>query len=44
MTFTAPKDPGDYNLTLYLMSDSYMGCDQEYEIALTVIPGDEDEE
>eukprot|EP00602_Paraphysomonas_sp_CaronLab_P009686 CAMPEP_0185022718 /NCGR_PEP_ID=MMETSP1103-20130426/5423_1 /TAXON_ID=36769 /ORGANISM="Paraphysomonas bandaiensis, Strain Caron Lab Isolate" /LENGTH=2181 /DNA_ID=CAMNT_0027554929 /DNA_START=20 /DNA_END=6565 /DNA_ORIENTATION=+ len=42
LEFSAPDDPGDYNLTLYLMSDSYLGCDQEYEIPLTVVAGDED--
>ena len=29
-------------MMLYLMSDSYMGCDQEYEIRLTVLPDDEE--
>ena len=46
LDFTAPENPGDYTLVLYLMSDSYLGCDQEYEIPLTVLPdegGDEDE-
>lgn len=42
MEFNAPEDPGDYTLTLYLMSDSYLGCDQEYELPLTVIPADSD--
>lgn len=42
MEFNAPEDPGDYTLTLYLMSDSYLGCDQEYELSLTVIPADND--
>ena len=27
-------------MILYLMSDSYLGCDQEYEIPLTVLPDD----
>lgn len=43
MEFVAPSDPGDYNLTLYFMCDSYFGCDQEYEINLTVVAGDENE-
>ena len=38
LEFTAPENPGDYNMILYLMSDSYLGCDQEYEIPLTVLP------
>jgi len=42
LEFNAPEDPGDYTLTLYLMSDSYLGCDQEYELSLTVIPADND--
>lgn len=28
VTITAPE-PGDYNLTVYLICDSYIGCDQE---------------
>ena len=44
MNFTAPKDPGEYTLVLYLISDSYMGCDQEYEFQLTVVPNDDKEE
>jgi pre-mRNA-splicing helicase BRR2 len=43
LEFTAPEDPGDYNLVLYLMSDSYLGCDQEYELSVTVV-ADEDED
>lgn len=34
---TAPEEPGDYTFTLYLMSDSYLGCDHEYELNLTVV-------
>ncbi|CAM9119339.1 unnamed protein product [Ectocarpus fasciculatus] len=41
LEFSAPEDPGDYNFTLCLMSDSYMGCDQEYEINVTVVPEDD---
>ena len=43
MEFSAPEDPGDYTLVMYLMSDSYLGCDQEYEIAVTVLPAEEEE-
>jgi len=32
LDFTAPSTPGEHKLMLYFMSDSYMGCDQEYEI------------
>jgi pre-mRNA-splicing helicase BRR2 len=42
LEFSAPEDPGDYSLTLYLMSDSYLGCDQEYEVAMVVVAGDDD--
>ncbi|KAF2071489.1 hypothetical protein CYY_007184, partial [Polysphondylium violaceum] len=37
---------GSHTLTLYLMSDSYSGCDQEYEIQLNIKPAqiDEDDE
>jgi hypothetical protein len=36
-------------MVLYLISDSYLGCDQEYEIPVTVLPddgedGDDDED
>eukprot|EP01113_Clastostelium_recurvatum_P015961 TRINITY_DN1902_c1_g1_i1.p1 TRINITY_DN1902_c1_g1~~TRINITY_DN1902_c1_g1_i1.p1 ORF type:complete len:2154 (-),score=847.63 TRINITY_DN1902_c1_g1_i1:92-6553(-) len=45
LDFTAPS-PGSYNYTLSFMSDSYMGCDQEYELALDVKPAriDDDQE
>jgi len=42
LEFTAPEDPGDYTFTLFLMSDSYMGCDQEYEVSVTVVADDGD--
>eukprot|EP01134_Creolimax_fragrantissima_P000807 CFRG0807T1 len=35
LEFIAPEE-GNYNLTLFLMCDSYMGCDQEYEFKLNV--------
>jgi pre-mRNA-splicing helicase BRR2 len=44
LEFNAPEDPGDYNLVLYLMCDSYSGCDQEYEFNLTVLPGQKEED
>ncbi|KAL7572112.1 hypothetical protein ACA910_001749 [Epithemia clementina (nom. ined.)] len=36
LEFLAPDEPGDYNLSLFCMSDSYLGCDQEYSIPLSV--------
>lgn len=44
LEFSAPEDPGDYTLTLYLMCDSYLGCDQEYEIPMTVVVGSDMED
>jgi len=32
------EEPGSFDYTLYLMSDSYQGCDQEYGFKLTVKP------
>ena len=47
LEFMAPDEPGDYSLTLFCMSDSYLGCDQEYAVPLNVgaaLTDDEDEE
>jgi len=35
LDFVAPE-PGEYIYKLYLMSDSYLGCDQEYELKVNV--------
>ncbi|KAL7638072.1 UNVERIFIED_CONTAM: hypothetical protein RMT77_011697 [Armadillidium vulgare] len=35
--FRTPSSPGQYMLTLYLMSDSYLGLDQQYDVPLNVI-------
>lgn len=32
------EDPGTFDYTLYLMSDSYQYCDQEYSFKLNVKP------
>ncbi|KAK9842537.1 hypothetical protein WJX81_005041 [Elliptochloris bilobata] len=37
LDFAAPAAPGLHRLTLYFMCDSYLGCDQEYEIELHVV-------
>jgi pre-mRNA-splicing helicase BRR2 len=44
LEFLAPEEAGDYNLTLFCMSDSYLGCDQEYSVTLSVGQGDDDED
>jgi pre-mRNA-splicing helicase BRR2 len=36
LEFDAPEEPGKYEYVLYLMSDCYLGCDQEYKFELTV--------
>lgn len=43
LDFVAPS-PGRHVYTLYFMSDSYMGCDQEYELVIDVLAMDSDEE
>ncbi|XP_065217022.1 U5 small nuclear ribonucleoprotein 200 kDa helicase [Planococcus citri] len=35
LDFVAPN-PGEYSYTLYFMSDSYLGCDQEYKFDISV--------
>jgi len=42
LDFVAPE-AGEYNYTLYLMSDSYLGCDQEYELPLSVGAAEDDD-
>jgi len=44
LQFNAPEEVGAHNLNLYFMSDSYLGCDQEYEIELNVSEAKMDEE
>ena len=43
LEFVAP-DAGEYKYTLYLMSDSYLGCDQELELPLSVAEAEDDDE
>ena len=38
LQFAAPEQHGATELTLFLMSDSWLGCDQELEVALNVKP------
>lgn len=35
LDFVAPS-PGHHEYTLYYMSDSYLGCDQEYKFSIDV--------
>lgn len=35
LDFVAPS-PGNHEYTLYFMSDSYLGCDQEYKFSIDV--------
>lgn len=35
LDFVAPK-PGQYSYTLFFMSDSYLGCDQEYKLKVNI--------
>jgi pre-mRNA-splicing helicase BRR2 len=36
LEFSAPPEAGRKNYMIYLMSDSYLGCDQEYEFTVDV--------
>uniref|UniRef100_J3LSQ6 RNA helicase n=1 Tax=Oryza brachyantha TaxID=4533 RepID=J3LSQ6_ORYBR len=36
LQFTAPAEAGRKDYRVYLMSDSYLGCDQEYELNIDV--------
>jgi pre-mRNA-splicing helicase BRR2 len=42
LEFVAPE-PGEYNYTLFFMSDSYLGCDQEYEFDMKIGEAREEE-
>jgi pre-mRNA-splicing helicase BRR2 len=43
LDFTAPKQ-GQHTLKLYLMADSYNGCDQELDMDIQVAEGEESDE
>lgn len=36
LEFNSPEESGNYKYKLYLVSDSYFGCDQEFDIEFTV--------
>ncbi len=42
LNFAAPNEAGDHDLKLYFICDSYMGADQEYDLSLSVLPGEEE--
>lgn len=39
LEFSAPAAAGQHALTLFFMCDSYLGCDQEYEVNVNVQEG-----
>ncbi|KAJ9088373.1 Pre-mRNA-splicing helicase BRR2 [Entomophthora muscae] len=39
LEFPAPRPAGKHALKLYLMADSYLGCDQEYDIDVEILEG-----
>ncbi|EGC38998.1 DEAD/DEAH box helicase [Dictyostelium purpureum] len=43
LDFATPS-VGKHNLTLYLISDSYNGCDQEHDLKLNILPAEIDED
>lgn len=44
LDFEAPEAAGAKTYKLYYMSDSYLGCDQEYELEMKILEDDSDEE
>lgn len=42
LEFAAPEEQGSHTLKLYFMSDTYLGCDQEYELVVNVNGGMEE--
>lgn len=42
MTFFTPEAPGRVVYTLYVMSDAYLGLDQQYDLCLEVVEGYEE--
>jgi len=42
LEFLAPEEAGDYNLTLFCICDSYLGCDQEYQVPISLAVGASD--
>ena len=44
LTFVAPETTGKHELSIFLMCDSYLRCDQEYPLELQVGEGESDSE
>ena len=44
LEFSAPEELGQHDLVLYCMCDSYMGCDQEHKISITVVAATSEDE
>ena len=42
VTFFTPETPGRVVYTLYIMSDAYLGLDQQYDLCLEVVEGHEE--
>lgn len=42
LAFDAPTDVGKAKLSLFFMCDSWLGCDQEYEVELNVTEAADD--
>ncbi|KAJ2592446.1 Pre-mRNA splicing [Coemansia sp. RSA 1722] len=42
--FAAPEVAGKAELKMYLMCDSYLGCDQEFDLSFDVLEGSSDDE
>ncbi|KAJ1966745.1 Pre-mRNA splicing [Dimargaris verticillata] len=43
LEFVAPSEPGEHRFMLYLMSDSFVGCDQEFEVTFQARPDEEED-
>ncbi|PKC16297.1 Sec63-domain-containing protein [Rhizophagus irregularis] len=44
LDFTCPSEAGEHSLKLFFMSDSYSGCDQEFDLPIKAQEGAEDSE
>jgi len=44
LDFTCPTEAGEHLLKVFFMSDSYSGCDQEFDLQITTQEGAEDSE